>query len=481
MKLTIPRKLMGCFGAMLLLTLVLAYLSASTEANIQTVSDRALQQSARVLDLVGEISTHLANMRFSQRGVILFSMVQDAPEVQLQALKLQKEVDGVRASLVQMRPLLTDARRLKSLDDFEEAMRRYTELGRTAMDAAVSGQPAVAIDILKNKNRVFGLAMEKTAAELADYERGQMKDSRVQVGDALSRGKSVGWVLVMIALCLGTIVFVVVRKVTGVLRVSARGMAGISEQIHSAAQQISVGGASLAAGATEQAAALEETSASITELSAMTAKGAENSQAAANNVAESDRKMNQAAQSLEQMVVSMKQLDASSAKISRIIKVIDGIAFQTNILALNAAVEAARAGEAGAGFAVVADEVRNLAQRCAGAARETAELIEASVSGTRSGLDQVEQVTQAIQDIARSVGAVKLLVDEVSTGSQEQAKGIEQIARAVVQMETVTQNTAATAEESAAASQEMHNQVGGLRAMTDRLLDLVETNPEAVR
>jgi methyl-accepting chemotaxis protein/methyl-accepting chemotaxis protein-1 (serine sensor receptor) len=323
--------------------------------------------------------------------------------------------------------------------------------------------------------------MEKVATQLAEYEQAQMKDARGQVAAAIVQGKVIDAGLVFAALCVGTTVFVVVRKVTGVLRAAARGMAGISGQIHGAAQQISAGGDSLAAGATEQAAALEETSASVTELSAMTAKGAENSQAAARNVAESDRKVNHAVESLEQMVMSMKQLDAASAKISKIMKVIDGIAFQTNILALNAAVEAARAGEAGAGFAVVADEVRNLAQRCAGAARETAELIEASVSGTRSGLDQVEQVTLAIQDIARSVGAVKLLVDEVSAGSQEQARGFQQIARAVVQMEAVTQKTAATAEESAAASQEMHNQVGGLRAMTGRLLDLVETKPDAAR
>jgi methyl-accepting chemotaxis protein len=177
------------------------------------------------------------------------------------------------------------------------------------------------------------------------------------------------------------------------------------------------------------------------------------------------------------MVTSMKQMEASSAKISKIIGVIDEIAFQTNILALNVAVEAARAGAAGAGFAVVADEVRNLAQRCAGAARETTELIEASVTGTRSGLIHVEHVTQSIRDIAQSAASVKLLVEEVNAGSHEQAQGIEQIARAIVQMEQVTQNTAATAQESAAASQQMFNQIGALKQMAGNLLALVETTP----
>ena len=476
MKLTIPRRLMGCFGSILLLTMALAYSSFRTAFNVQLVSDRAIQQTARALEVVGEINTHLANLRFAQRGVILYSMAQDAVEAEGQRARFDKEVATVRASLIEMRPLLNDAR-VQSVDEFGAAFRAYTEIGQQVIGTALSGQSAVAIEMLKTKSRPFATVMEKIAAELAEYERAQLKVSRAQVAGAVVAGNRVDAGLVLIALCLGTTILFVVRKVTSILHTTARGIARVSEQVHSAAEQISLGGASLAAGASQQAASLEETSASSHELSAMTVKGAENSKAAAGNVADSDRKMNQAVQSLEHMVTSMKQMEASSAKISKIIKVIDEIAFQTNILALNAAVEAARAGAAGAGFAVVADEVRNLAQRCAGAARETTELIEASVTSTGDSLIHVEQVTQSIRDIAQSAATVKLLVEEVNAGSQEQAQGIEQIARAIVQMESVTQNTAATAEESAAASQEMFTQIGALKQMTENLLALVETNP----
>src|SRR5262249_23611979 len=150
-------------------------------------------------------------------------------------------------------------------------------------------------------------------------------------------------------------------------------------------------------------------------------------------------------------VEQMQEIDASSNKIARIIKVIDEIAFQTNILALNAAVEAARAGEAGLGFAVVADEVRNLAQRCAQAARDTTGLIEESIRTSHDGNARLDQMAAAVRAMMENLLRIKRLVDEVNLGNKEQARGMEQIAHAVIQMEQVTQQTAAGAEQSAAA------------------------------
>jgi len=165
----------------------------------------------------------------------------------------------------------------------------------------------------------------------------------------------------------------------------------------------------------------------------------------------------------------MKQINDSSGKISKIIKVIDEIAFQTNILALNAAVEAARAGEAGMGFAVVADEVRNLAQRSAQAAKDTAALIEESIATSNEGSTQLQRVADVVGSITEAANKVKVLVDEVNIGSQEQAKGIEEIARALTEMDKVTQGTAASAEQSASASQEMSAQAQALSLIVDEL------------
>jgi methyl-accepting chemotaxis protein len=169
----------------------------------------------------------------------------------------------------------------------------------------------------------------------------------------------------------------------------------------------------------------------------------------------------------------MQEIIGSSGKISKIIKVIDEIAFQTNILALNAAVEAARAGSAGMGFAVVADEVRNLAQRCASAARDTAALIEESIATSNGGKEKLAQVVAAIQSITGSSARVKELVTEVDHGSREQSRSIEQISAAIHQMERVTQNTAANAEQSAAASLDMNSQAEAMKQIVARLKALV--------
>jgi methyl-accepting chemotaxis protein/methyl-accepting chemotaxis protein-1 (serine sensor receptor) len=169
----------------------------------------------------------------------------------------------------------------------------------------------------------------------------------------------------------------------------------------------------------------------------------------------------------------MYEINAQSGKISKIIKTIDEIAFQTNILALNAAVEAARAGEAGMGFAVVADEVRNLAQRAAQAAKDTSSLIEESIAKSNDGKAKVDQVAAAIQALTADSATIKTLVDEVNLGSQEQARGIDQIVKAISQMEQVTQKNAAGAEEGASAAEQLTAQSETVKDVLARLNTLV--------
>lgn len=159
-------------------------------------------------------------------------------------------------------------------------------------------------------------------------------------------------------------------------------------------------------------------------------------------------------------------------------KVIDEIAFQTNILALNAAVEAARAGEAGMGFAVVADEVRNLAHRSAQAAKDTESLIEDSIVRSRDGKAKVDHVATAIRAIAADSNRIQVLVDEVNVASQEQSRGIEQVAKSVTLMENVTQRSAASAEESASASTELTAQASALQDVVLRLSQMVGARAE---
>jgi len=284
------------------------------------------------------------------------------------------------------------------------------------------------------------------------------------------------WALTILGIAVvsgGLLAFFIVRGINQVLTQAVTELGEGAEQVSSAAGQVSGSSQSLAQGASEQAASLEETSASSEEMSSMTRKNAENSQQAAVLMNAVSQRVADANRTLADMTTSMQGIGASSRKISKIIKVIDEIAFQTNILALNAAVEAARAGEAGMGFAVVADEVRNLAQRSAQAAKDTAALIEDSILKSGEGSQKLGEVASSIQAITEGAGKVKTLVDEVEASSKEQAQGIDQISKAVAQMDQVTQKTAANAEESASASEELNAQSQALMAVVEQLQALV--------
>ncbi len=253
---------------------------------------------------------------------------------------------------------------------------------------------------------------------------------------------------------------------------AAKSMSVESTAILDGAREMAASGQSVSQAASEQAATLQQTSSSLTQITSLTRKNASAMQTAAGLVGETTRMVDDANRSLEAMVGSMKDIHASSEKVSKIIRVIDEIAFQTNILALNAAVEAARAGEAGMGFAVVADEVRNLAQRSAQAARDTTVLIEESIAKSNAGGAKLDEVAESVRKITDQAGQVKTLVDEVDSASQEQARGIEQIAAATQQLEKVTQHNASSAERAASVSDQLQSHVrdlvrsiGGLGAL----------------
>ncbi|CAB3744719.1 hypothetical protein LMG1866_06091 [Achromobacter ruhlandii] len=247
-------------------------------------------------------------------------------------------------------------------------------------------------------------------------------------------------------------------KLAGAVRTIRAG----SETISSAAGQIAAGNTDLSSRTEEQAASLEETAASMEELASTVKQNADNARQA-NQLAASASEVAQRGGAVVSAVVStMGEISASSRKISEIVSVIDGIAFQTNILALNAAVEAARAGEQGKGFAVVAGEVRSLAQRSAQAAREVKTLIEASVGKVAEGAGQAENAGTTMQEVVASVKRVTDIMGEIAAASQEQASGIEQVNRAVSQMDEVTQQNAALVEEAAAAAGSMQDQAHAL-------------------
>ncbi|MFJ1298476.1 methyl-accepting chemotaxis protein [Pseudomonadota bacterium AL_CKDN230030165-1A_HGKHYDSX7] len=242
-----------------------------------------------------------------------------------------------------------------------------------------------------------------------------------------------------------------VRTVTGI-RTGA-------ETISLGSNEIAAGNADLSSRTEEQAASLEETAASMEEMASTVKQNADNARQANQLAASASEVAQRGGAAVAEVVETMSAISGSSKKISEIVSVIDGIAFQTNILALNAAVEAARAGEQGKGFAVVAGEVRSLAQRSSTAAKEIKDLIEDSASKVNVGASQVERAGTTMQEIVTSVKRVTDIMGEITTASDEQARGVDQVNTAISQMDEVTQQNAALVEESAAAAGAMQDQV----------------------
>ena len=239
-------------------------------------------------------------------------------------------------------------------------------------------------------------------------------------------------------------------------------------QVTAGSRQVAEGSQSLSQGSTEQASSVEELTASMTEVAMQTKKNAVNANkaneltiAARDNAAKGNVQM-------KEMLASMVEINESSKNISKVIKVIDDISFQTNILALNAAVEAARAGVHGKGFAVVAEEVRNLAARSATAAKETTAMIESCINKAQDGTRIAKETAGALEEIVCGVETAATLVGDIAAASNEQASAIAQINQGIEQVSQVIENNSATSEESAAASEELSEQAEMLKEMVSK-------------
>lgn len=430
------------------------------------VGDRlneSIAVTTRKIELAEELKASVFSFRLQERGTLLFSYIKAAEQVASCREACTTSMNEAFQKAGQIRLLLRTERERQLLDEVEAGVRDYKTHQAEVQAMLVAGRLDEAAQWDKSTLVAAGGRTIAALNQFNDVTHALNWRANENAVAIRRTAQIVQACALLLCAAISLAAIFATGRATRRLQRDAVALGRAAAELAGASGQVSAASQSLAQASSEQAASLQETSAASDQIKSAAHTNSDHSRSVAELVAQSQQQFAQTGHVLNGMVAAMNEINAESDKISRIIKVIDEIAFQTNILALNAAVEAARAGEAGMGFAVVADEVRNLAQRCAQAARDTTSLIEGSIAKSNDGKKAVDSVAVAIRTLTEEAGRVKSLVDVLHAGSQEQVRGIEQVAAALGQMGQLTQTNAASAEESAAAAHQLDAQSGALR------------------
>jgi methyl-accepting chemotaxis protein/methyl-accepting chemotaxis protein-1 (serine sensor receptor) len=480
MNLTISKKLFAGCGGLSAIALLIGGTAIYNVTSLGNAVQDIGHHYVHNMSLAGDVNSLSADLLSVSRGMLLQAYMNDNSSSRQSESRFGDDMTRIKRVAEELsentsNPQLHQVIQSEILNKLDE----FQAENSTMYELSAKGDLNGASQILRQKVLPVATGVNDAGNQILQLESQTASARADDAIGAVGPARNLSIFMIFLSLGVAGVVIYVVRGINKTLAESATELREAAGQVASAASQVSSSSQSLAQGASEQAASLEETSASSEEINSMARKNTDNSKATAELLAQSQEKVELANRHLADMVLSMNEITESSGKISKIIKVIDEIAFQTNILALNAAVEAARAGEAGMGFAVVADEVRSLAQRSAQAAKDTATLIEDSISKSSEGKGKVDQVASAIHAVTEDTARIKVMVDEVSLSSEEQSKGMEQIGKAIVQMEQVTQTTAANAEEGAAAAQQLNAQSETMKDVIMRLFAMINDGAAA--
>jgi methyl-accepting chemotaxis protein-1 (serine sensor receptor) len=453
---TIPMGQLGDVQHQVLLNR-LAIANAVLDPTPETLAKSIADVGANLVTIQKNWDAYMATTLTSEEAVLAkkfnearIRFLQEAVQPAVAALRANDATSAHRLILEKIRPLsapvddgieaLMDIQLKEAKAEYEVAAARYGSTRAWSVFAIVAGVLFAALfgfSLIRGISRSLREALEVATAvgqgDLSHVIRLDGKDEVAQVLVALSGMQD---------------------NLSQVVSAVRQG----SEAVATASAEIAQGNHDLSARTEHQASALEQTAASMEQLSATVKHNADNARQANQLAQSASTTASQGGEVVARVVETMKGINDSSRKISDIISVIDGIAFQTNILALNAAVEAARAGDQGRGFAVVATEVRSLAGRSAEAAKEIKRLINASVERVEQGTAQVDQAGNTMSEVVRGIKRVTDLMGEISAASSEQSAGVSQVGEAVMQMDQVTQQNAALVEEMAAAASSLKSQ-----------------------
>ena len=468
-EMTIGKKLYIASSIAVLTTVLMGVSAWIGMAKREALVSELVGAGARKVALSAAIKTAVLEMAVEERAIVFGTAVHDSARVNEADEQFQHSLALLENAISTITPLLGVTEGSKPAAEIGRSQNEFAANHKALIAAAANANAAAAGALFDSKVSPALTRAGNYAGELTQLQITQLASAGKEAFSSVGASRWVMATILLITLVASAILFIAIRGLNTKIATAVEEMAQSAGEVNAASSQISSASHKLAQASCEQAACIEETSASTEEIGAMTRRNSDNSKSAARLMDDAVHGFVKSNHLLDEMLHAMDGISDSSGKISRIIKVIDEIAFQTNILALNAAVEAARAGEAGMGFAVVADEVRNLAQRSAQAARDTATLIEDSIARSHEGKSKVSETSHSIRTLSEQVSQIKILIDEVTLGSVEQTRGVEQIAKALSQMDRATQSTGASAEQTASSANELYAQAETLRCAIARL------------
>ncbi len=470
---TIKRKLFLSYGLMTFLAVGMGATSLVIMHNLANATQQLGVIGARKLFDSGVANGSTSELLAAARGVLLYAQSSDQVNFEAAVADYAKSIGDTKKSSAEMRSLGLSSKSTQLADEMDSDMSQADPVYQRSLGMIRAGKYKEAMELDNAELIPLLQKIDDAGTQLMVEEQETMGKVNEMVQGQVAFGRWLMIILLCIGIAVGVVLVFIIRALDKQLRQSVLELSEGSDQVSSAATQVSSSSQALARDTSEQAAMIEETSASAEQINSMAKRNAESALNATALVVEAVQSTEQTTKAMGECVQAMDAIGDSSNKIAKTLQVIDKIAFQTNILALNAAVEAARAGDAGMGFAVVAEEVRNLAQRCAEAAQETSMLIEQSLSNSDAGRAKISQLVESGSRVNEAFARMKILVDEIRQSSQEQGHGIDQIGRAINKMEQVTQKSAANAEESAAAAEELNAQSDGLRELASELGHMV--------
>lgn len=496
-KTKISTRLISLFGMLLVSLVLISGLSVFKMSGMNTAMSEVTLNWLPSVEYINTINTIKSDLRITE-----FQHILNTDEKLMLDLEsdMKENISSIEKNKNSYAPLICSENEQKLYNEFNAAWNDYKEVHIKVIDLSRRNQNTQAKALLESDSRLLFEKLEEKLLKLVELNANGAQKASQDAEQSYFESKSI--IFIVTAALLVIVIFLVfnlIKSIVGSInqaltvtnRVAAGDFSGTiditsqdeigqllsalsnmqsslikvvstvlqnSESVATASAQIAQGNQDLSQRTEEQASALEQTTATMEELSGTVANNAENAKQANQLAQNASIIAAHGGEVVTQVVTTMQDISESSRKISDIISVIDGIAFQTNILALNASVEAARAGEQGRGFAVVAGEVRTLAQRSANAAQEIKQLINNSVHQVSQGAELVEHAGNTMTDIVNSINRVSNIVSEITSASVEQSSGIQQVGLAITQMDQVTQQNAALVEESAAAAESLRDQ-----------------------